>query len=208
MRALSLVAGLLACGPKPAPEPGGAGPETAALPTPLDAVAAAAEAAATAPEPPAPSPSAGPPSGSAPEGLTPAREALVGALRTRDSAPSCAAVEALAAAPVPDLLWVVQTVTQPPTVGVRAATCLLRGHALDAVPALERWVVDPGLAGLGWTVLAEIDAVAAQDEALAVRLATRAITGGPDPAGARRRLAAAKTPAVLALLEEGGPEPR
>ncbi len=132
----------------------------------------------------------------------------MGALRTRDEAPSCAAVEALAAAPVQDLLWVVDTVTQPPTVGIRAATCLLRGHALDVQRALERWVVDPGLVGLGWTVLAEIDAIAAQDEALAVRLATRAIVGGPDPVGARRRLAPAKSAAVLALLEEGGPEPR
>lgn len=132
----------------------------------------------------------------------------MGVLRTRDAAPDCSAVEALSPTPVVDLLWVVDTVTQPPTVGVRAARCLVRRHAHASATALQQWVVEPARAGLGWTVLVEIDAVASQDEALAVQLATRAITGGPDPAGARRRLASAQTAAILELLEEGGPEPR
>lgn len=173
-----------ACGPKPrAPGPG-------AIPTPA---------------PPSPAAEA---SAEAPGGLTPAREALVAALRTRDAAPACAALEALTPAPTADLLWVVDTVTMPPAVGVRAATCVLRGHAGAASDALRRWVTHPDLVGLGWTLLAEIDAVAAQDEALAVELATLALTGSPDPAGARRRLQSAQTPAIVALLADGGPVPR
>lgn len=120
---------------------------------------------------------------------------VVDALTARH-APTCAAVEALTEEPVAALLWAVDHVQQPGWVGMRAAQCLVDGHADQVREQLQAWVVDPQLRGLGRLVVAKLDAL---PEPLALDLAQRALTEGPEPDRTLRTLARARTPALRAL---------
>ena len=55
------------------------------------------------------------------EGTTDARLALVRAFSAREQSSPCGTLDALTPEPVADLTWVVETVTAPPWVGMRAA---------------------------------------------------------------------------------------
>ena len=135
---------------------------------------------------------------------TAAEAALVQALSLRDGSPPCRELEALVPAPVASLQAVVHHVTMPPWVGMRAASCLITGHATETRPALELWVTDPELRGLGILVLGSLDTMPVE---LATDLATRAIQRGADPADARRRVARSTRPeiAALATLPDAAP---
>jgi hypothetical protein len=130
---------------------------------------------------------------------TDAQAALVQALAVKEPAPTCAALDALSPAPAADYAWVVDHVTAPPWSAMRAAECLVLGHAATARPTLDRWLTEPRLKGLGWVVLKHLDQL---EPALAKELATLSLEQGPDPEGTRRRLKRSKSPEIQAL---GGP---
>ena len=147
---------------------------------------------------------AAPTQGAASQDLSPERAALVQALSPHDGAPPCANLGALSPDPANDLLWVASNVTSPPWVGMRAAECLVEGHATAARSTLLTWVTQPQLKGFGMLVLGKLESV---DTPLAIELAKAALSGGPDPAGARRRLLKSSKPELRALAESA-PEPR
>ena len=133
-----------------------------------------------------------------PTGWTPsAAEAdLIQALSSRDASPPCAELEAKLPTPASSLQALVEHVTMPPWVGMRAAGCLISGHALEARPALENWVVDPELHGLAILVLGQLDTLPTE---VATGVATLAIEKGADPADARRRVARSTRPEIASL---------
>ena len=207
---LSTVALLAACGPKAPAVPAGVG----AYPL----ISAQAEAPAPDAQRPAPPDRAGTiasgieqdaAQADAPSAADPAPSASQAALHTalsaRDGAPECASLEELSQTLVADLLWIIDHVAMPPTAGVRAADCLAERHAAEIPEVMERWVTDPRLKGFGFVVLSHLDDIPLEQ---ALKLATLALTGGPDPDAARRRILRAKTPEIRALAEPGGPEPR
>lgn len=120
---------------------------------------------------------------------------VVRALSSRDGV-SCAAVEALTATPRETLEQVVDTVSAPPWVPMRAAQCLIEGHAAEIQPRLEAWVVDPALKGLGRLVLAEIDQLPAT---IAIPVAKKALAG-PDAVVAAARLRESASAEIRALV--------
>ena len=124
------------------------------------------------------------------------REAMARALSKRDSAPPCGEVESLSLDPLTDLVWLVDHITQPPWVGMRAARCILENHSVDAAPVLQRWVVSPELKGLGYLILDSLDALS-QDQAS--DLAKLALEEGPDPEAARVRIARSDNPLISDL---------
>jgi hypothetical protein len=122
--------------------------------------------------------------------------ALIQQLSLRDGSPPCAEMEASLPAPAASLKAVVQNVQMPPWVPMRAAECLLVGHATESKPELLDWVTRPELKGLGLLALGRLDAMPVE---LATEVATTAIARGPDPASARVRVARAVNPAIAGL---------
>lgn len=125
----------------------------------------------------------------------PVDAAVLRALSSRDPVP-CAQVEALSAAPREALEAIVDTVTAPPWAPMRAAQCLIDGHAAAAQARFERWVEDPALKGLGRLVLGQLDRLPVE---VAVAVSRKALAGS-DPALARERIAAAQAPELRALV--------
>jgi hypothetical protein len=121
---------------------------------------------------------------------------VVRALSSRDPV-TCSAIESLTSTPVPTLLAVVDGVTMPPYAPMRAADCLIRGHAAEVQPQLERWVVAPELKGLGRLVLSGIDAMPLE---VALPVVRTAIATGSDPDLAVRKAGAAVAPEIRALV--------
>lgn len=109
-------------------------------------------------------------------------ELVVRALSSRDPI-SCTEVESLTPTPVETLSSIVDTVPRPSWVPMRAADCLIRGHAADVQPQLERWVVAPELKGLGRLVLGSVDTLPVQ---IAVTVMRKALAGS-DPVLATER---------------------
>lgn len=127
---------------------------------------------------------------------TPSQEAMYRALSIRDPAPDCAAVEALSADPLADLLVMVDQVEQPPWVGMRAATCVTTRHAEAGKATIGGWVVDPDKRGLAILVFNQLDAMPAT---VALPLATAALAG-PLKADAEKRLQKAASAELRALV--------
>lgn len=127
---------------------------------------------------------------------TDAGYAVYRALSVRDPEPACAEVEALSPTPVETLLEVVERAQQPPWAGMRAANCLVQGHAEAVQGELAAWVADPEARGLALLVLDQLDSL---PEPLALDLATRALAG-PHAADAAERVARSTRPAVQALV--------
>lgn len=125
-----------------------------------------------------------------------ARDRMVRALSSRDAGPTCAELDAMSSDPVADLTAIVETVAMPPAVPMRAANCLVVGHAAAAEATLLGWVVDPDTKGLALLVADRIDAMPPE---IALRVAERALSG-PHAATVRASLAAAKTPGIPALV--------
>jgi hypothetical protein len=123
-------------------------------------------------------------------------QAVHRALSVRHGPPSCAEVESLSPTPVETLMRMVDEVTHPPWVPMRAAECLARRHHAQVGPALQRWVTAQELKGLGLLVVGLLDHL---PEPLAVDLATLALSEGPAPDAVRARLLRAERPALRRL---------
>lgn len=119
---------------------------------------------------PGPAPSEQPSQPPADESLS----AMIRALSVRDGEPSCAEVEALSPDPVASMRQIVATVQMPPTVPMRAASCLLRGHGAEIEADLLSWVSAPETLGLAQLVAGDIDSLPPD---LGKRVAERALAG-------------------------------
>jgi hypothetical protein len=122
---------------------------------------------------------------------------LVRALSARDAV-ACEALLSDRQAPAADLLAVVDQITMPPWAAMRAGSCLVRHHGAEVQVQLAQWVVKPELKGLGWVVLDGLDHL---PEPLAIELAQSALATGPDPDGARVRIAKSTRPALSSLVK-------
>jgi hypothetical protein len=145
------------------------------------------------------------PTAGAADGPSETQAALLRALSSRDAAPACADLDAQTTDPVADYRWIVEHVTMPPTAGIRAAECLVVGHAPAAADLLRRWVSEPQLKGFGWVALRHLDRV---EPTLARELATLALTAGPDPAGAAKRIRKLESAELRALADDPDLRPR
>lgn len=112
---------------------------------------------------------------------------------------ACAELEALTQTPVPTLLLAVDDTPHPTWAPMRAADCLITGHAVEIRDRLDEWVVAPEYQGLGRMVLANLDAIPLE---VAVPVAQLALDKGPLPEVARARILAAKAPELRALVPE------
>ena len=200
---------LLACGPKSSAQAADAGgsasaPDAAAV-APAPAPRPARPIPTTGPADPMAGLESGPPTSSATDGPSDTQAALLRALSSRDAAPSCADLDAQTPDPVTDYRWIVEHVTMPPTAGIRAAECLVVGHAAAAADLLRRWVSEPQLKGFGWVTLRHLDRV---EPTLARELATLSLTAGPDPAGAAKRIRKLESAELRALADDPDLQPR
>ena len=98
---------------------------------------------------------------------------LLAALSSRDDV-SCSAVEALVADPVPALVEVVATVKMPPAAPMRAAGCLIEGHAHQVPDVIEGWMKGADTKGLALLVAGRLDSL---DPELAARFASAGMAG-------------------------------
>lgn len=130
--------------------------------------------------------------------LSESQAAMVRALSARDGSPSCAELAELSTDPLSDHLYIVNNVSSPPWVGMRAAECVITQHPEAGAETMRAWVTTPELKGLGWLVLRNLDDMPRE---LALGLAQTAIADGPDPAGARKRVKRAKTEEIRAVAE-------
>ena len=121
------------------------------------------------------------------------------ALTARHWDGDCATVEALATEPVQTLQNIVDHASAPPWAPMRAATCLLRGHATEKQAEIERWVTEPELLGLGILTLQQIDDL---PEAVALSVAERALASGQTELDAQERLSSAKLDSIRALVTQ------
>lgn len=121
---------------------------------------------------------------------------LYRALAVRDPEPVCAEVEALVPEPVASLAMIAEDIPMPPWAGMRAASCLARGHAEAAEGKLRDWVVAEEGTGLAILVLQHLDQM---PEPVAVELVRDALEG-PWAQEASDAAAGSDRPAVRALL--------
>ncbi|NCG18078.1 MAG: hypothetical protein GWP91_03580 [Rhodobacterales bacterium] len=112
---------------------------------------------------------------------------------------ACAELEALTPTPVSTLLLVVDDTPHPSWAPMRAADCLIAGHATEIRDRLADWVVADEYQGFGRMVLANLDAMPLE---VAVPVAQLALEKGPLPDVARARILAAKAPELRALVPE------
>lgn len=92
----------------------------------------------------------------------------------RDASPPCDVLTAGVASPVSPLIEITERVIAPPSAGMRAAECLIEGHALEVEPTLTSWVTHQATMGFGLLVLDRLDTI---DPALGERLANAALAG-------------------------------
>jgi hypothetical protein len=118
---------------------------------------------------------------------------VVQALAVRHDPPSCATLITSLHDPAGTLTTIVDTVTLPPWVAVRAARCAVGVEAADA--AVHRWLRDPEKPGLTEVV---VDALPTVPTVRAVALADAALHG-PHAERARRRLAVSPTVELRAI---------
>jgi hypothetical protein len=122
------------------------------------------------------------------------QEAMLRMLSVRDPEPRCADVEAVSATPVPDLLAMTE-IELPPAVSIRAAGCLVDGHAAEIRAELVRWVTTPETRGLAILALDGLDRM---PHDVAIEVATAALAG-PLAADAKKRIARSADPEIQAL---------
>jgi len=118
------------------------------------------------------------------------------ALSVREPQPACADVEALSETPVETLLELIDKAQQPPWVGMRAASCLIQGHADAVQDTLVDWVQQEDSRGFAILVLNQIDTL---PQPVAIAVATQALAG-PYASDATSRIAKSTNPALLALV--------
>lgn len=145
------------------------------------------------PEPLAPPPAVTAP---APADAPPGAEALVRHLSAHDGSPGCdPAALGITGDPAEAFLYVAEHVSMPPVAPMRAAECLVSGHAAAAEPTLTAWMSDPRSEGYARLVVAAWGTLPPD---LAVRLA-RAGLAGPHRDLVAASLAGAPTPELRSL---------
>jgi hypothetical protein len=133
---------------------------------------------------------------------TAAETELIHQLSARDGSPSCASLEALVPDPVASFEHLIDHVQMPPWIGMRAAECLMIGHPVEAKPLMLGWVVNPEMKGLSIEALSLLDQLPVE---VAVEVARKAISAGPNPEDARARVARAKNPQIAACAAPVAP---
>ena len=101
--------------------------------------------------------------------------AMYRALSVKDPAPTCAEVEALDPEPLAGLKLIAEEIAMPPYAGMRAATCIVTGHAEAGSDIIVGWMGAPDFGGL-------------------VRLALQHVDSWPEPVQTRVREAALAGP--------------
>ncbi len=92
----------------------------------------------------------------------------------RDASPPCDVLTAGVTEPMPALIEITERVASPPSAGMRAAECLIEGHALEIEPTLTAWVTHESTLGFALLVLNRLDTI---EPALGERLARAALEG-------------------------------
>ena len=128
---------------------------------------------------------------------TATQDAVYKALSARDPAPTCAQVEALSDDPVGDLLFVVDHATQPPWAGMRAAACLVDGHAEEVQPRISAWVEGKDTRGFAIMVFERLDTMPLS---VATEVATKGLRG-PWADDARPHILRSSVPEIRRLAE-------
>ena len=98
------------------------------------------------------------------------------ALSVRHKTLSCTEVEALSTEPLQTLRNMVAHASAPPWAPMRAASCIVELHPVEAQPDLERWVSDSKLEGLRIQTLKQLPTM---PEAVARAVALKAIAAFP-----------------------------
>lgn len=119
---------------------------------------------------------------------------MIRRLSARDQGPTCAEVEALSTAPVADLREIVAKVSLPPAVPMRAAECLIVGHAAEAEADITAWMSGPDTKGLALLVAGQLPSV---DRTVGKRFAAAGLAG-PHAESVRKRLEASPDAEVQA----------
>lgn len=126
------------------------------------------------------------------------QDAVYKALSMRHDTLSCDQLDAMSSDPLGTYLFLIEHAEQPAWVGMRAASCVMENHAEAAQPELQRWVTSSDTRGLAILAMDRLDSLPL---AIALDLATRALTDGPDPEGMRKRIAKSTVPELAALVK-------
>ena len=119
-------------------------------------------------------------------------------LKVKKPEPICKDVETGVADPGDALRGVVNNITTPPWVPMRAATCLLNSHARAVEADALKWVADPEMSGLTTVVLGRLDTVPLD---MAKTIATAALAG-PHKELAKTRISRLRTKELKDMVTE------
>ena len=117
------------------------------------------------------------------------------ALSSRDAPPSCDQVEALTSDPVATLTTILREHELPPQAPMRAAACLIEGHAEAVADELVAWMSSEADRGLALLVVQRLDDLPL---GVAVRVAEAGL-GGPVHQETVDALAESERPELQAL---------
>jgi len=110
-------------------------------------------------------------------------------LKVKKPEPVCSDVETGVADPVDALKGVVNHISNPPWVPMRAATCLLNAHAKAVEADTLQWVADPEKASLTTVVLGRLDTLPIE---MSKKIAAAALAG-PHKELAKTRISRLRT---------------
>ena len=132
-----------------------------------------------------------------PPELSPAQHTLLRQLSYRDGAPDCKDLSNDNGQLKDDLLVMVNSVMQPPWVGMRAANCLITRFPLESVDTFKSWMQSEQTMGLAYLLGAQISQLPYQ---IAIEVG-RVGLSGPHAEGVRSRLESQEGRVVEDLLK-------
>ena len=132
-----------------------------------------------------------------PPELSPAQDTLLRQLSYRDGAPDCKDLSNDNGQLKDDLLVMVNSVIQPPWVGMRAANCLITRFPLESVDTFKSWMQSEQTMGLAYLLGAQISKLPYQ---IAIEVG-RVGLSGPHAEGVRSRLESQEGRVVEDLLK-------
>ena len=132
-----------------------------------------------------------------PPELSPAQDTLLRQLSYRDGAPDCKDLSNDNGQLKDDLLVMVNSVMQPPWVGMRAANCLITRFPLESVDTFKSWMQSEQTMGLAYLLGAQISQLPYQ---IAIEVG-RVGLSGPHAEGVRSRLESQEGRVVEELLK-------
>ncbi|MGC6508993.1 MAG: hypothetical protein ACON4U_11280 [Myxococcota bacterium] len=132
-----------------------------------------------------------------PPELSPAQDTLLRQLSYRDGAPDCKDLSNDNGQLKDDLLVMVNSVMQPPWVGMRAANCLITRFPLESVDTFKSWMQSEQTMGLAYLLGAQISQLPYQ---IAIEVG-RVGLSGPHAEGVRSRLESQEGRVVEDLLK-------